>query len=106
MNSVANIYVYNNLRLMTDFAKKPKIGKLTLDKISPGQGTIQIRLALEDKIEGVIFNFCNIYYLSNSSSNIINLNFLNDINIYYNNKWQVLYNKANQKPFAFIQQWE
>lgn len=104
MNSVANICVYNNLRLMTDFAKKPKIGKLTLDKISPRQRTIQIRLALEDRIKGVILNFCNIYYLLNSSSNLINLSFLNDIGIYYNNKQQVLYNKANEKLFAFIQQ--
>lgn len=92
---------------MTDFAERlTKVGRSTSDGISPGRGTVQIRLALKDGTEGVILNLCNVYYLPNSPSNLVSLSFLNDAGIYYDNEQQALYNKASRRPFAFTQRWE
>lgn len=42
---------------MTNFAERPtRVGESTLDEVLLGQGTVQIRLALENGIEGVILN--------------------------------------------------
>ncbi len=107
IDSHADVYVSNNLRLMTDLAEKPtRVGRSTLDGVSSGRGTVQIRLALEDGSKGIILNLRNVFYLSNSPSNLISLSLLNDVGIYYNNKEQALYDKANQKPLAFAQRWE
>lgn len=90
---------------MTDFAEKPiRVRRSILDEVSPGRETVQIRLVLESRIKGVILNFCNIYYLSNSQSNLISLSFLNNTGIYYDNEQQALYNKASQKLLTFTQQ--
>lgn len=96
INSATTIYVCNNLRLMTDFAKKStRIGGSILNRVLPDQGTVWIRLALEAKIKRIILNFYNIYYRPNRSSNLISLNFFNNNSIYYDNKQQVLYNKVS-----------
>ncbi len=104
MDSAADVYVCNDLKLMTNFAERPtRVGGSTSDGVSPGRETVQIRLALEDGTEGVILNLQNVYYLSNSPSNLISLSLLNDAGIYYDNKQQALYNKASQRPLAFTQ---
>ncbi len=105
MDSAANVHVCNNLRLMTDFAKRPtRVGGSTSNRVSPGRGTVRIRLALEDGIEGIILNLRNVFYFPNSPSNLINLSLLNNAGIYYENEQQVLYDKASQKPLVFAQQ--
>ncbi len=92
---------------MTHFAERPtRVGGLTSDGVSPGRGTVWIRLALEDRTEGVILNLQNIYYVSNSPSNLISLSLLNDVGVYYDNEQQVLYNKTSQRPLVFTQRWE
>ena len=107
MDSGADVYVCNDLRLMTDSAEKPtRVGRSTSDGASPGRGTVQIRLALEDGCKRIILNLRNVFYLSNSPSNLISLTLLNDVGIYYNNEEQALYDKANQKPLVFAQRWE
>ena len=107
IDSAANVYVRNNLRLMTDFAERPtRVGGSTSDGVSPGRGTVQIRLVLEDGSERIILNLWNVFYLPNSPSNLISLSLLNDADIYSGNKQQVLYNKASWKPLAFAQRWE
>lgn len=58
MDSTADLYICNNLKLMTDFAKRLIIvGRLILNEVSLGRGTIQIRLALENRIKGIISTF-------------------------------------------------
>ncbi len=107
IDSGANVHVCNDLRLMTDFAERPtRVGGSTLDKVSPGWGTVRIRLALEDGSKGIILNLQNVFYLPNSPSNLISLSLLNDAGIYYDNEQQALYDKASQKPLAFAQWWE
>lgn len=89
---------------MINFAERPiRVGGSTSDRVLLGQGTVRIRLALEDKTKGVILNLQNVYYLLNSLSNLISLSLLNDAGIYYDNKQQALYNEASQKPLAFTQ---
>lgn len=88
---------------MTDFIKKPiNVGGSIVNRVFLDYGTMQIRLALEDRQEGIILNFWNVFYLSNSPSNLVSLNLLNDANISYNNKHHTLYNKTGQKPLTFI----
>ncbi len=87
INSTADVYVCNDLRLITNFAERPtRVGESTLDGILPRRGTVQIRLALENGTERVILNLQNVYYLPNSPSNLISLSLLNDASIYYDNK--------------------
>lgn len=67
MDSAADVHVCNDQRLMTDFTEKPtKVGGSTADGVSPGRGTVRIRLALEDGSEGVILNLRDVFYLPNS----------------------------------------
>ncbi len=107
INSTTDVHVYDNLRLMTDFAEGPtKVGRSTLDGVSPGRGIGQIRLALEDESKEIILNLWNVFYLSNSPSNLISLSFLNDAGIYYDNKQQAPYSKDSRKLLAFAQRWE
>lgn len=76
MNSVVDVHVCNKLRLMTDFIDKSTNGeRLTADCISPGRGTVQIRLALEDRRDEVILNIRNVFYLLNSPSILVNLSY-------------------------------
>lgn len=73
---------------MTDFTEKPtKIGRLIVDNISLRCRIVQIRLALKDENEEIILNLQDIYYLSNNLSNLISLSLLNDVSIFYDNKY-------------------
>ena len=57
IDSAANIHVCNDLRLMTDFLENPtRVGGSTSDGISPGRGTVKIRLAMEGGSKGLILN--------------------------------------------------
>lgn len=104
MDSTIDIHIYNDLKLMTDFIKKPtNIGGSIAGRVCPGRGTIQIRLALKDKREGIVLNLWNIYYLPNSLFNLVNLSLLNNVNIFYDNEYHRLYNKISQKPLVFTQ---
>lgn len=48
---------------MTGFAERiRKISRLTLNKVSLSQSTIQIILALKDRIERIILYLYNVYY--------------------------------------------
>lgn len=67
---------------------------------------MQIRLALEDGQEGIILNFWNVFYLSNSLSNLVSLSLLNDANIFYDNERHTLYNKTSRRLLTFAQHWE
>lgn len=107
MDSAADVHVCNDLRLMTDFHNNPtKVGGSTSEGISPGRGTVKIRLAMEDGREGLILNLRNVFYLPNSPSNLVSLGLLNDAGIYYNNENQSLYDKVSRKPLAFAQRWK
>lgn len=87
MDIATNIHICNNLRLMIDFIERLiKIGQLVLDKVLLGQKTIKIIMTLENRTKRIIFNFCNIYYHSNSLLNLISLSFFNNTIIHYDNK--------------------
>lgn len=104
MDSAADVYVCNDLRLMTVFIEKPtNVEGSTVDVVSPGRGSGQIRLALEDGQEGVILNLRNVFYLSNSPSNLVSLSLLNNANIFYDNEHHTLYDKISRRPLVFAQ---
>ena len=107
MDSTADVYVCNDFRLITDYLANPtRVGGSTSDGISPGRGTVKIRLAKEDGSKGLILNLQNVFYLPNSSSNLVSLGLLNDAGIYHNNKNKTLYDKVSRKLLAFAQRWE
>lgn len=107
MDSAADIHICNNRRLMTDFTEKQtRVGGSTTNGVSPGRGTVWIRLVLKDKSKGVIINLWDIYHLSNSLLNLISLDPFNDISILYDNKRYNFYNKLIRKPLGFAQWWE
>lgn len=107
IDSAANIYVCNDLRLMTGYLANPiKVRNSTSDGILPGHEIVKIRLTKEDGSKKLILNLWNVFYLPNSLFNLVSLGLLNDIGIYHDNKNQILYNKVSPKPFAFTQHWD
>lgn len=104
MNNVVNVYIYNNLGLITDFTERPtRVRDSIADGVSPECKMVQIRLALENRSKTLILKLQNVYYFLNSPSNLVSLSLLNKASIYYNNKFEALYNKISQKLFAFTQ---
>lgn len=107
MDSAADVHVCNDLRTVTDFTENlTRVGGSTSDGISPGRGTVKIRLAMEDGNEGLILNLRTVFYLPNSLSNLVSLGLLNDAGIYYDNENQSLYNGISRRPLAFAQRWK
>lgn len=101
-DSTANVYVCNNLRLMTAYLTNPiRFGGSTSDGILLGCGTVKIRPIKEDSSKRLILNLWNIFHLLNSLSNFVSLGLFNNIGIYHNNKNQTLYNKVSWKLLAF-----
>lgn len=97
-----NVYICNNLKLMTNFIKHyMKVESLTLNSIFLECKIVKIKLVIKNSSKKFILNHWNIFYLSNNPSNLVNLGFLNNIRIYYNNKNQLLYNKTSCKSFIF-----
>lgn len=104
MDSATDVYICNDLRLMTHFTEKlTRVKKSTADGFSPERRNDRIRLALEDGSEGLIFNLRNIFYVPNSLSNLVSLGLPNDTGVYYDNERQALYDKISQKPLVFAQ---
>lgn len=86
VDSVANIHVYNDRVLMREYQKLPtRIGSSTSNRIFPGRGRIRLRFALKHRSNDLVLNFCNVYYLPNSLSNLIILGLLNDSEFFYDN---------------------
>lgn len=82
INWAINMHVCNDRLLMTEYWERPtKIGQSISDDISPGREKIQLRLNLKDGSKGLIFKLQNIYYLSKSLCNLVNLELLNDNSI-------------------------
>lgn len=89
---------------MIDFIENlTKVGRSTLNSISPSRGKVQIRLVLKDGIKRLVFILTNVFYLFNKPSNLICLDFLNNARIYHHNKNQILYDLKIQKIFAFAE---
>lgn len=87
MNSITNIYICNNLKLIIDYVVNPtRIGDSISNGILLGYKTIKIRLAKEDRSKKLTLNLQKVFYLSNSISNLVSLRFFNNTNIYHNNK--------------------
>lgn len=107
MDIAADVYICNDLRLMTDFTERPTgVGGSTSDGVPPGRGKVKIRLALEDGTEGLILNLTNVYFLPNSPSNLVSLGLLNDSVIYHDNENQTLYDRKRRKDLAFAVRWK
>ena len=103
MDSAADVHIYNNFRLLTEYlARSTKVVGSTSDGILPRYGTVKIRLIKEDGSKTVILNLQNVFYLPNSLLSLISLGLSNNTDIYYVNENQTLYNKISQKPLAFI----
>lgn len=79
VNSVADVWVYNNKRIMINFEGKPtKIGRWILDSILPGKKKAKITLILNNSIKVQILILIHILYFSYSLSNFVWPNLLNN----------------------------
>lgn len=78
MDSVVNVHICNNQRLITNYTKKViKIGGFTIDVVLLGRKKVKIRLAKKDGSKNLLLILTNIFYLPNSPSNLISLELLN-----------------------------
>lgn len=72
---------------MTKYIKKPmRVKGSTANGVSSGRRKIKIRLAKKNGLESLVLILINVFYLLNSLSNFVILNFLNDIGIYDHNE--------------------
>ena len=101
------MHVCNDKKLMIDFTENPtKVEGSTSDGISLGRRKVKIRLVLKDGIEGLALTLTNVFYLPNSLSNLVSLDFLNNARIYHHNEDQTLYNLKIRKTLAFAKQYK
>lgn len=68
-----------------------RISRSILDRISPEQRKIQLRLVLKDSSEGLILNLSKVFYLSNSLCNLLNLRLLNNNGMYQDKENKTFY---------------
>lgn len=91
IDSTATIHICNNEELGIKYTEKLiKVGRSMADKVSPNRKKVKIRL-VKNNSESLVLTLINIFYLLNSSSNLISLSLFNDAKIYHYNKDQTLY---------------
>lgn len=106
VDSAADVHVCNNKSIMAEFQERPtKVGGSTSDGVSPGRGTVRLRLGLEDGLEGLILNLKNVYYLLNSPCNLVSLGLLNNSGIFHNNERKNLYEVISKRVLAQAKRW-
>lgn len=88
---------------MKYYAYVTKIGRSILNRILIGQEKIQLKLALKNGFKSLIPNLSNIFYLPNSSYNLLSLRFLNNSSIYYDNKNEIFYKIYIKQILAYTQ---
>lgn len=89
---------------MTEYKEQlTNVGRSTSNRISPGQGKVQLCFGLKENSEGFILNLWNIYYFPNSLCNLVSLGFFNNNGIYYSNKYKTLYYVDLKKVLAQAQ---
>lgn len=87
MDSITDMYVYNNKRWMIKYTDKSiRIRRSTADKISLDKRKVKIQLAKKDSLEGLMLTLINIFYISNSLLTLISFGLFNDSKIYHYNK--------------------
>lgn len=92
---------------MTKYKKKPmRVRGSTANGVSPGKRKIKIQLAKENGLESLVMILINVFYLLNSPSNFVILNFLNDIRIYNHNEDQILYDQSFMKILIFAKRYK
>lgn len=107
VDSIADIYVCNNRRLMTNYIKKPtRVGESTVDRVLLGREKVKIRLTNKDSLEDLVLTLTNVFYPSNSSSNLVSFCLLNDARIYHHNEDQTLYYQSTWKKPAFAKRYK
>lgn len=82
-----------------------KVRVSTSDGILPGKGKIQLKLGLNDDIEGLILTLHNVYYLPNSPCNLVNLRLFNNSGVYHDNIYKSLYQVGSKKILAQAKRW-
>lgn len=66
---------------------------------------IQLRLGLKNGSKGLILNLQNVYYLPNSPCNLVNLELLNNCEIFYDNENKTLYQLESKRVLVQVRQW-
>lgn len=93
VDSITNVHICNDQRLMTKYTKKSiRVRGSIADRVSLNKEKVKIRYAKKDSLEGLVLILIDVFYLSDSSSNLISLGFLNNTEISYHNKNQIFYN--------------
>lgn len=83
---------------MTEYQKYlTNVVESILDRILSRKRKIWLGLGLKNNLKGLILNLENVYYLSNSLYNLVNLGLFNNSNIYYNNEFENFYQIGPKK---------
>lgn len=82
-----------------------KVRGSILKGILPDRKKIKIRLEVKNGIERLILALINIFYFLHNPSNLVSLAVLNNIGIFYYNKYQMLYNQGTWETFTYVKQY-
>lgn len=92
VDSAADVHVYNNKRLMTEYRELPtRIRESTLNNVFSEQKKVKLCLSLKDRSEGLVLNLVDTFYLLNSPYNLVSLARFNNSGIFHNNKDENFY---------------
>lgn len=105
MNSIANIHIYNDQTLIIKYQERSTgVEEFIFNKTLLDRKKIRLCFALENDSKKLVFNFHYIFYLQNSLYNLVSLTYLNNSNIFYNNKNKILYYCKTRKILAQAKQ--
>lgn len=103
LDNAADGHVCNKKLLFSTYHDDPTlITGATASITSPGQGTIQLKLALEDGTLGSTLTLTNVWYMPQCPANLVSQARLNDSNVFYDNENWTLYLRETKQILGSV----
>lgn len=103
LDNAADGHVCNEKRLFSTYYDDPTvITGATASITSPGQGTIRLRLALENGTPGSTFTLTGVWYMPQCPANLVSQARLNDSNVFYDNENWTLYFRNTKQILGYV----
>lgn len=103
MDNAADGHVCNQKELFFEYFDDPTtITGATSSSVSPGKGTIHLKLTFEDETPGSTLTLTDVWYMPQCPANLISQAKLNDVDVFYDNKDWSIYLKATRQILGYV----
>lgn len=103
LDNAADGHVCNKKRLFSTYYNVPTvITRATASVTSLGQGTIQLKLALENGTPGSTFTLTGVWYMPQCPANLVSQARLNNSNVFYDNENWTLYLRGTKQILGYV----